>query len=80
MPWTHKLRKVDSSSLAKLVALKDKHPDVFTEFMAGNLTVKKTTHVFSALAIDQAHEQNKTSLKRDGRAVGLTNNAAASQC
>ena len=38
---------------------------------------KKTTHVFSGVAIDQAHEQNNASVKGDGGAVGLTENPAA---
>ena len=63
--------------LRDMVALADKHPDVFAEFMAGNFTVKKTTHAFAALAIDQAHEQNNASVKCDGEAVGLTENPAA---
>ena len=63
--------------LRDMVALEDKHPDVFAEFMSGNFTVKKTTHAFSALAIDQAHEQNNASVKVDGGAVGLTENHAA---
>ena len=63
--------------LRDMVALEDKHPDVFAEFMAGNFTVKKTTHAFAALAIDQAHEQNNASVKGDGGAVGLTENPAA---
>ena len=63
--------------LSDMVALEDKHPDVFAEFMAGNFTVKKTTHAFAALAIDQAHEQNNASVKGDGGAVGLTDNPAA---
>ena len=32
--------------------------------------MKKTAHSFSALAIDQAHEQNNASVKGDGGAVG----------
>ena len=65
--------------LRDMVALDDKHPDVVAEFLAGNFTdtVKNTTHAFSALAIDQAHEQNNTSVKGDGGAVGLTENPAA---
>ena len=60
-----------------MVALEDKHPDVLAEFMAGKFTVMKTTHSFSTLAIDQAHEQNNASVKGDGGAVGLTENPAA---
>lgn len=44
---------------------------------AGNFTVKKTTRVFSAIAIDQAHEQNNVSVKGGRGAVGLTENPEA---
>ena len=43
-----------------------KHPGVFAEFRKANVVVKKTTHVFSGIAIDQAHEQNNASVKGDG--------------
>jgi hypothetical protein len=38
---------------------------------------KKTSHVFSGIAIDHAHEQNNASVKGDSGAVGLTENPAA---
>ena len=60
-----------------MVTLKDVHPTVFAEFMKGNFVVKKTERRFSVIAIDQAHEQNKASVKDDGGAVGLTENPAA---
>ena len=41
-----------------MVFLHDKHPGVFAGFRKGRFVVKKTTHVFSGIAIDQAHEQN----------------------
>ena len=63
--------------LRDMVALEDKHPYMFAEFMAGNFTVKKTTHAFAVLVIDQAHEQNNASVKGDGGAVCLTENPAA---
>ena len=34
----------------------------------------KTGRAFSAMAIDQAHEQNNAAVKGDGGAVGLTEN------
>ena len=40
-----------------------------------NAKIKK--HVFSGIAIAQAHEQNNASVKGDGGAVGLTENPAA---
>lgn len=63
--------------LRDMVTLATKHPSVYTQFLAGNFTVKKTTHAFSAMAIDQAHEQNNALVKGDGGAVGLTENPAA---
>lgn len=44
--------------------------------MKGKFTVKKTKHAFSAIALDQAHEQNNAFVKGDGRAVGLTKNSS----
>ena len=58
-------------------ALAELHPDVNCEFNRGNFTVRKTTRNFSALAIDQAHEQNNALVKGDGGAVGLTENPSA---
>jgi len=63
--------------LRDMVALKQTHPAIFSEFLKGNFTVKKTSHTFSAIAIDQAHEQNNACVKGDGGAVGLTENPAA---
>lgn len=63
--------------LRDMVSLKECHPDVYAEFMKGKFTVKKSKHAFSAIAIDQAHEQNNASVKGDGGAVGLTENMAA---
>ncbi|KAJ8366786.1 hypothetical protein AAFF_G00342400 [Aldrovandia affinis] len=60
-----------------MVTLVTKHPSVYAQFLAGNFTVKKTTHAFSAIALDQAHEQNNALVKGDGGAVGLTENPAA---
>ena len=39
--------------------------------------IKKTAHRFSAIAIDQGHEQNNAAVKDDGGAVGLTESPAA---
>lgn len=44
------------------------------KFIAGHFTAKKTTHAFSAIAIDQAHEHKNANVKGDGGAVGLTEN------
>ena len=39
--------------------------------------VKKTVHRFSAIAIDQGHEQNNAAVKDDRGTVGLTEDSAA---
>ena len=44
---------------------------------SGSFTVRKTGRKFSAMAIDQAHEQNNAMVKGDGGAVGLTENPSA---
>ncbi len=62
-----------------MITLKDTHPDVHEQLLKGNFPVK-TTCSFSAIAIDQAHEQNNASVKVDGGAVGLTENPAALRC
>lgn len=41
--------------LRDMVTLKEKHPQLAEEFEKGNFVVHKTTRVFSALPIDQAH-------------------------
>ena len=55
-----------------MMALSHLHPDIHREFVKGHFTVKKTSHDFSNLAIDPAHEQNNAVVKDDGGAVGLT--------
>ena len=60
-----------------MVRLEVAHPYVYSQFMKGNFTVNKTTHSFSAIALDHAHEQNIASVKGDGGAVGLTENPTA---
>ncbi|KAG0708495.1 hypothetical protein GWK47_023998 [Chionoecetes opilio] len=82
VPWffaldhTHYSRWVPIH-LRDMVSLKQLHPDVYAEFLKGNFVVKKSKRAFSAVAIDQAHEQNNASVKGDGGAVGLTENPAA---
>ena len=59
------------------MSLKQLHPDVYTEFLKGKFVAEKSKRSFSAIAIDQAHEQNNASIKGDGGAVGLTENPVA---
>ena len=53
-----------------------KHPNLESEFEAGNFVVHKTQCVHSGIAIDHAHEQNNICVKGDGGAIGLTENSS----
>ena len=46
-------------------------PNVYKEFCSGNFVIRKTINPFLAIALDQAHEQNKGIIKGVGGAVGL---------
>ena len=63
--------------LRDMAQLPKTHPDIYEEFKAGHFTAQKTKRVFSAMPIDQAHEQNNACVKGDGGAVGLTENPSA---
>ena len=53
------------------------HPVIYHEFMNGHFAVQKTSNVFSAIAIDQCHEQMNKLVKGEGGAVGLTEDPQA---
>ncbi|GFN83886.1 hypothetical protein PoB_001039200 [Plakobranchus ocellatus] len=57
--------------------LKEQHPDIAVEFSKRGFVVHKTKGPFSAIAIDQAHEQNNKVVKGDGGAVSLLQNPKA---
>ena len=46
-----------------MMMLSEKHSSVFAEFKAGNFVINKTGHKFSAIAIDQCHEQSNARVK-----------------
>ena len=48
-----------------------------TEFLKGHFTIVKSKHKFSAIAIDQAHEQVNKILKGTGGVIGLFQSQAA---
>lgn len=54
--------------------LEKKAPTVAEAFKQGIFTISNTLRRFSAIAIDQAQEQNTSIVKGDGGAVGLTEN------
>ena len=57
--------------------LEKTHPGIFEEFWASGFVAKKTKRSFSAIALDQAHEQCNALVKGEEGAVGLTNNPSA---
>lgn len=54
-----------------LEELQTKAPSVHEHFCNGGFVVRKTKNRFSAIAIDQAHEQSNALIKGNGGAVGL---------
>ena len=60
-----------------MVQLKERVPSVYEEFNKGNFVVQKSTHVFSTMAMDQAHEQMNDLIKGDGGVIGITDNPSA---
>ena len=60
-----------------MTLLSEKHPGIYDEFCAGKFVVHKTSNKFSAMAIDQCHEQNNAIIKESGGAVGLMTNPGA---
>ena len=52
-------------------------PSVYEEFVKDNLVVQKSPHMFSTMAIDQAHEQMNDIIKGDGGIIGITVNTSA---
>ena len=82
VPWFYALDHINYAQwipvhLRDMAESSTKHPQVAKEFNEGNFTVRKTNRVFSAVAIDHAHEQINAHIKGDGGAVGLTDNLSA---
>lgn len=58
---------------------KSRNAEINKNFNEGNFAVHRTSKVFSAIGIDQAHEQNNTLVKGDGGVIGLTQDDASLQ-
>jgi hypothetical protein len=59
--------------------LKSLPKSIEEEFRKGNFVINKTGKRFSAIALDQAHEQNNKVVKGSGGIVGLTEDPASLQ-
>lgn len=57
--------------------MKPRNPTVHKHFRKGCFVVHKTNHKFSAISLDQAHEQNNAIVKGTDGAVGLLTDASA---
>lgn len=85
MPWifaldhTHYSRWL-SVHIRDMMTLTQKHPEVLPEFKSGNFVVHKTNNMFSAMVLDQCHEQINVMVKGSGMAIGLTGNPEALRC
>jgi hypothetical protein len=82
MPWMFALDQTNYCRwlpvhIRDMQELPIKHPDVYEKFTSGFFVVHKTRKRFSAMALDQAHEQENAVVKGEGGAVGLTENPGA---
>ena len=60
-----------------MMMLLEKKPGALAEFKAGKFVIYKTSNKFSAMVIDQCHEQNNALVKGSGGAIGQTGNPGA---
>ena len=82
VPWMFALDHTNyarwlSVHIRDMASMADAHPITYAEFQKDHFVIHKSRKRFSAMAIDQAHEQNNAHVKGDGGAVGLTENPAA---
>lgn len=66
-----------SIHMKDLEELSDRAEKVNEEFLKGNFVIRKTKKPFSAIAVDQAHEQQNAVIKGEGGAIGLFHDANA---
>lgn len=74
LPWFFALDHMNYSRwlsvhLRDLANLEKIHPDLVKHFESGQFVARKTDRPFSAIALDQAHEQMNALLKGDGGKV-----------
>ena len=60
-----------------MLSLEHKHQDIFQEFQSGKFVVFTSSHTFSAMAIDQAHEQENAVIKGEDGAIGVSEDPSA---
>ena len=63
--------------LRDMSTLGEKHPQLAHAFQRGAFVVHKSSRDFSAIAIDQAHEQANAVINADGGAISVTEDPSA---
>ena len=81
VPWFFALNHTNYARwlpihIRDMASLDQLTPSLVSEFKNGHFVVKKSHRHFSAVPIDQAHEQNNKVVKGDGGAIGLTKDYA----
>ena len=79
MPWMFAL---DHINYARWLSVYVQHStadisSVYEKFNLVAFAVRNSTHAFSAIAVDHAHEQENASINGDGSTAGLTENPCA---
>ena len=82
VPWMFSLDHTNYARwlpihIKDMVQLRQKVPSVYEELEKGNFVVQKSSHIFSTMALDQAHEQMNDQIKVDGDVIGITDNPSA---
>ena len=63
--------------LVNMLSLEQKHPDVYQWFQSGKFVAFKSCRTFSAMIIDQTHEQANDVTKGEGGATGMAEDPSA---
>lgn len=74
VPWFFALNRTHYARwipvhIRDLINMETLHPSLYEEFKAGRFVARLSTRDFSAVALDQAHEQQNAKLKGDGGAL-----------
>ena len=72
-PWLFALDDISYATciFRSLKRLPQQHPNVYEQFLKGQLTTQKGIRKFSRISDDHAHEKNKKFVKGTGRAIGI---------
>ena len=58
--------------LHDMLNLYQNSPSIYDQFISWNLVLHESHRIFSAVALDQAHEHNNRFVKSDGGVIGIT--------